>query len=322
MPELFRIGTDRRASKVAEEAFRDEVSDLEGFIKANPTILGEKVNIFAEQIDTGLGSRLDLLGVDQSLETGKLLLVELKNEPADVRVLLQVLRYAGWVSSSPDSVRLLLERRGIDASKVEITPRIVVLAPAIQDELVELSQYITTFEFTFIEVRRFKQGDEQFVVVERRTAVPRTSSMVTAQEEWAWERYERDLKLAPDKVALGRLLAETLSEMLSRRGVTLEMRFRKGYTPFQMQGGWNVIGTESRWASGWSIWFKLPASPEELQLPLPSWAKQTHWAPQWNTFYVNVTDQRADLEEVSDLLDASLRYVADRSGQPLPASTS
>jgi hypothetical protein len=322
MPELFRIGTDRQALKVAEEAFRDEVGDLEGFIKANPTILGEKVNIFAEQIDTGLGSRLDLLAVDQSSETGKLLLVELKNEPADIRVLLQVLRYAGWVSSSPDSVRLLLERREIDASKVEIKPTIVVIAPAVQDELIELSQYIASFEFTFIEVRRFKADEQQFVVVERRTATSKSPPVVTVQQEWSWERYEIDLKIPAKRVAIGRMLARRLSEMLADRGVDLQMRFRKGYTPFQMAGGWNVVGTEKYWASGWAAWFKLPAKPEELGLGLPSWAKQTYWAPDWHQFYINVTDEDTDVEDVSEFLDVSLRYVAELSGQPLPGSGS
>ena len=53
------------------------------------------------------------MALDASLEQGKLLLIELKNKGVETGILLQVLRYASWVSQNPDSVRLLLEKNGI-----------------------------------------------------------------------------------------------------------------------------------------------------------------------------------------------------------------
>jgi hypothetical protein len=313
MTKVFRIGPQAAVEAVAEAPFADEVSDLESFVKNNPDILGERVRIFAEQVDTGLG-RMDLLAMDQSLEQEKLLLIELKNKPADTNVLLQVLRYASWVSTSPDSIRLLLERSALDAENADLKPKIVIVAPDIEDELIELSQYIAAFEFSFLEVKRFRLGSEFLVVVENKAIAPEKKAGVTAQEEWDWERYERDLKIPRARLELARWLVSKMQDACAEKGWPLEFRFRKGYTPFQMPGGWNVIGTENRWSKGWCIWFKLPAPPEDLGLPVPSWSQQTYWAKDWHIFYMNVTSRDIDFGELDPFLEQAHAYVAEISG--------
>jgi len=313
MTKLFRIQPEGPVEAVGEAPFVDEVSDLEAFVKNNPGILGEKVRIFSEQIDTGLG-RMDLLAMDQSLEQGKLLLIELKNKPADTNVLLQVLRYASWVSTSPDSIKLLLEKAKLDAEKADLKPRIVIVAPDIEDELVELSQYIAAFEFSFLQVRRFRLGSEFLLVVESRAVARETKTPVTAQGEWDWERYEQVLHVAAPRIELAKWLVSKIQDVLAEKGWSLELRFRKGYTPFQMPGGWNVIGTENRWAKGWCIWFKLPAPPDELGLAAPSWADQIYWSKEWHTFYLNVTSKDIDFPQLNPFFEQAYAYVAELSG--------
>jgi hypothetical protein len=313
MTKVFRIGPQAAVEAVAEAPFVDEVSDLESFVKKNPGILGERVTIFAEQVDTGLG-RMDLLAMDQSLEQEKLLLIELKNKPADINVLLQVLRYASWVSTSPDSIKLLLGKAKLDAEKADLKPRIVIVAPDIEDELVELSQYIAAFEFSFLQVRRFRLGSEFLVVVESKAVTPEKKTAVGVQEEWDWERYERDLKIPKARLDLAKWLVSEIQSVFAEKGWSLEFRFRKGYTPFQMPGGWNVIGTENRWAKGWCIWFKLPAPPEELALAVPSWAEQTYWSKDYHTIYMNVSRRDIDFRELDPFFERAYRYVAELSG--------
>lgn len=313
MTKVFRIGPQAAAEAIAEAPFADEVSDLESFLKRNPSILGEQVRIFAEQVDTGLG-RMDLLGMDESLEQGKLLLIELKNKPADTNVLVQVLRYASWVSTSPDSIKLLLEKRGLDAENADLKPKIVIVAPDIEDELVELSQYIAAFEFSFLQVKRFRLGSEFLAVVESKAIAPEKKTPVSVQEEWDWGRYERDLKIPKARLELAKWLVSEIQNVCAEKGWSLEFRFRKGYTPFQMLGGWNVIGTENRWAKGWCIWFKLPAPPEELALPVPSWVEQTYWSKDYHTIYMNVTRRDVDFRELDPFFEQAYAYVAEISG--------
>jgi hypothetical protein len=313
MTKVFRIGPQAAVEAVAEAPFADEVSDLESFVKNNPGILGERVRVFAEQVDTGLG-RMDLLAMDQSLEQEKLLLIELKNKPADTNVLLQVLRYASWVSTSPDSIKLLLEKSGLHAENADLKPKVVIVAPDIEDEPIELSQYIAAFEFSFLPVKRFRLGSEFLAVVESKTIAPEKRTPVSVQEEWDWERYERDLRVPKARLDLAKWLVSEIQNVCAEKGWSLEFRFRKGYTPFQMPGGWNVIGTENRWAKGWCIWFKLPAAPEELALPVPSWTERTYWGEDWHIFYMNVTSRDIDFGELDPFFEQAYAYVAELSG--------
>ena len=313
MTKVFRIGPEAAVEPVAEAPFADEVSDLEAFVKKNPGILGERVRVFAEQVDTGLG-RIDLLAMDQSLEEEKLLLIELKNKPADTNVLLQVLRYASWVSTSPDSIKLLLEKSGLHAENADLKPKIVIVAPDIEDEPIELSQYIAAFEFSFLQVKRFRLGSEFLAVVESKAVAPEKRTPVSVQEEWDWERYERDLKIPKARLDLAKWLVSEIQNVCGEKGWSLEFRFRKGYTPFQMPGGWNVIGTENRWAKGWCVWFKLPAPPEELALPVPSWAEQTYWSKDFHIIYMNVISRGIDFRELDPFFERAYAYVAELSG--------
>src|SRR5438132_1451643 len=203
MTKLFRIGAESTAEALAEAPFIDEVGDLKTFLKSNPGLLGERVRMFGDEVDTGLG-RIGLLAIDQSLEQAKLLLIELKNVPADTNILLQVLRYASWVSANPDSIKLLLQKDGVKTDNVDLKPRIVIVAPEIIDEALELSHFIAAFEFSFLEVKRFELGSEFLAVVNARLHTPDKVTAVTMQEEWDWDRYERDLKISADRIELAK----------------------------------------------------------------------------------------------------------------------
>lgn len=315
MTKLFHVRLEEPAAAIAEAPFTDEVSDLESFVKTNPHMLAEQVTIIAEQVDIGPSGRIDLLAVDRSLEQGKLLLIELKNEPAKIDVLLQVLRYASWASINPDSIRLLLERGKVPAEKSDLTPRIVIVAPEITDELVELSQYVTAFEFSFLEVKRFRLGSEFLVAVDTKAGTGGVRPSVGAQEEWSWERYEADLGITKERIELAKWLVDQVKQVCTDKGWPLELKFRKGYTPFQFPGAWNVIGTENKWSKGWCIWFKMKAPPQELGLQAPSWATQTYWSPQWHQFYLNVTAQKGvNFQELLPFFEQAYAYVAELSG--------
>ena len=225
MTKLFRIGIGSSAEALDEAPFVDEVGDLKTFVKTNPGILGERVLIFGDEVDTGIG-RIDLLAIDQSLEQAKLLLIELKNVPADTNILLQVLRYASWVSANPDSIKLLLEKRSVKADNPDLRPRIVIVAPEVIDEALELSQFIAAFEFSFLEVKRFRLGSEFLAVINSRLHAADKVTAVTMQEEWDWDRYERDLRIPPARLDLAKWLVSRVQEVCAEKGWSLQFRFR------------------------------------------------------------------------------------------------
>ena len=304
MPDLFRISQDGQIVQVAEQPFVNEVGDLEDFIVKNPQLIGEGTEILGRQVNAGLAGRIDILAIDNTLGSGKVAVVELKNGPADVRVLLQVLRYASWVLSNPDGIRLLLEKNKLKAEDVDLKPRVVVVADSIEDELAELTQYVQAFEFDLVELRRFEQNGENLVMVARKSPTGPPPAGIRVQEEWNWERYESEMNWNSQRVDLGRSLLNRVADKLERNEWPLTPRFRKGYIPFQLSGAKNVVGIEPRWAKGFSVWFRLPKAPEELGITVPS-TLQTIWSKDFKIYYVNTTDASFDLSLLDELFSAA-----------------
>jgi hypothetical protein len=199
MADLFRIVKGGPVQEVHEQPFESEVADMQEFVFRNPRLLGDGMEIVEREVNTGPAGRIDLLGIERVPGSGQVVVVELKNVPAGVQVLLQALRYAMWALGNPDSIRLLLERHGIKGDDIDLKPKIMIVAPTVQDDLVELSQFVSSFDFEFMEVRRFARDGEFFVVRTRKAPVGVPTVQVSAQEEWGWEKYASEHKWRSEK---------------------------------------------------------------------------------------------------------------------------
>ena len=306
MTELFRV-TTHGVEPISERPFLSEVSDLEDFVIANPSLLGEGTSVVARQVNAGAAGRLDILALTQALAGGQVAVVELKNGPADIHVLLQALRYASWAVGNPDSVRLLLSNAKVNPGEVDLRPRIVVAAPVIQDELVELSQYVGAFEFDFVEIKRFAQGEQLFVVVTHKAPSVSPPPGVTWQGEWDWEKYTSELGWSRERIEVGRKLLEQLQILIDEKGWALTYRFRKGYIPFQLGAAKNVFGLSPGAAQSWWLWIHLPRPPEELGIPVPENVKST-WDKNYRNFNVSIATDEVDLRLFEPLLAVAYDY--------------
>lgn len=295
MAELFQINKSEKVRPILEFPFEDEVNDLEPFIRDNSQVLGESIQVFAEQIDTGAGDKIDLLALDRTGEGGQITVVELKNAPIQQQVLLQTLRYANWVRNNPDSVRLLLERKKLTATNVSFNPKIIIVAPQIDPSLLELSQYIQTFDFDFIELKRFGNKESCYLVTDHKELVQTQTTKVSTQEPWNWDKYESDLGISKERVEIGKSLFIKIKSICEERQWRLTPKFNQNYIPFKF-GSRNVIYIAYWFRNQFCyLGFKLGKEPEKLGLSDPYPKVDHRFYPDYGEYYVVIEKPDTDL---------------------------
>ena len=211
--------------------FEDEVHDMGDFIVAHPEILGSEVTILARelQVPTIAGSkRLDFLAFDT--ENGQIDIVELKNNLADEKVLLQTLRYANWIRNNPDTIRYHIKKQNLKINTEEIDTdsiKVIIVAPKISQTLAELCQYITAFDFEFVQLQRFQDDSGKIYAVTDRIEpqviepVP-TRSQGTYDIEWYIEQSVQKKQIQDLKKAI-----EELSNICESNSWDLRVRYVK-----------------------------------------------------------------------------------------------
>ena len=309
MAELFQITKAEKARLIREFPFQDELNDLEPFVKENPQVLGESIEVFAEQVDTGIGEKIDLLALDRVAGGAQIVLIELKAGLAQHQTLLQTLRYASWIKNNPDSVKLLLEKKRLSTDNVGFTPKIVIAAPQIDPALVELSQYTQAFEFDFIELRRFGTKENCYLVADHKTLQQVSITRVRPQEEWDWEKYKTKLGISEDRIEIGKSLFDKIVAICQENQWSLSPRFNQYYIPFKF-GTRNVI-LISYWVSSQfcHLGFKLGQPPDQLGLSEPYPNAEHKFFDDYGEYYVRIEKPELDITDYIPFMEAAYRNV-------------
>jgi hypothetical protein len=125
----------------SEEAFEKLVFETKGIL--------EDVFLLKRQIRGGRKAGIpDIIGIDRD---GNVCIVEMKNTPVDASILPQVLQYAFWAESNPDSIKSLWLEAPEQPDDVTVSfdkyeVRIIVIAPTIRKVSSDLRQ--PRFEFS------------------------------------------------------------------------------------------------------------------------------------------------------------------------------
>src|SRR5687768_9551442 len=93
--------TKTGTKSLLEAPFKTE-EDFEKMVFGTPALL-EDICLLRRQVRGGAKSGVpDIVGVDRN---GSVVILELKNVPVDASVIRQVLDYAIWAETSPDSIK-------------------------------------------------------------------------------------------------------------------------------------------------------------------------------------------------------------------------
>lgn len=227
MARLFRLEESGELVKAGERPFTNEVSEMEPFIKRNPSILRD-VFIFGEQItSSGRDKRTDLLAVDKNREV---LIIELKKDQVDKSILNQVLAYENYWKKHPDAAKSIWMSFPNKPPRIEpdwegYDPHVTIVAPFFDSELVEISNS-KKLGIRFVEISRYQYERSIFIVVNEPEALELKETVVSARGGYNWDWYAEN-SADEDQVKVGKYLLDEIVRFSKQSGWEIEPKFNK-----------------------------------------------------------------------------------------------
>lgn len=161
---LYLKNKQNKLVSASENPFKTE-SELEEYIMKTPEIFSD-IFIIKRQIKAGKDIP-DMIGIDRD---NNIVIIENKNIPVTEDILQQIIRYAFWAETHPDSIKALwLEKEDrpdidIDWDNVEI--RVIVVAPYIKSIVLKLLRNVN-YKVELIEVKRFLLRKQECILVNK-----------------------------------------------------------------------------------------------------------------------------------------------------------
>lgn len=281
---------------------------LESYVFDNQELLGD-VFILYRQIRTGSRQGIpDMIGVDRE---SRVCIIEMKNEVVSEGILPQVLGYAIWAETNPDSVKAIwLESRRkpedveLDWDSLEV--RVIVVAPSFKDTVPRMAGKIG-YPIDLIAIRRFSWDSDEFLLVETLEEEPEVKVGATKpQREWDWDFYESE----HGRVATAQVkrVVESLQEVVEDEGWDLSSKLTKYYVGFYLG---NRVVFDVNWGGthAWKVNVKVPEEKAK-KAALDEWEFQRYDEEYHNSVMRPLDPETADPFELRDLVRASFEYVS------------
>lgn len=265
----------------------------------------QDVHFLKRQIRGGKKSGIpDIVGVDRD---GSICIVEMKNVSVDSGILPQVLQYAFWAESNPDSIKALWHEASETPEDVTIDfdnyrVRVIIIAPNIDHEVLRLLTKIN-YQVDLIEVTRWKENHNEFLLMnhletELPTKVRPVRALAIYDREFYLEHYNRT---SVDQFL--RYADETAKEV-KRLGLPLELKFNRYYCTFKY-GFFNAFGI--KWLGTKSFAYYFYVGRSDARRLTPKHVKMAHFDDGVATF--NIEPPTTSVKSFAPLIKASFETV-------------
>jgi hypothetical protein len=237
-------------TKVLPQTLFKSEEEFEKLIFNTPEILADIFPIKRQVRGSNKTGIPDIIGIDQN---GNICIIEMKNVVVDSNVIPQVLEYALWAESYPDSIKSLWLECKIKPDDLEINwdnieIRIVIIAPKILNSTLNFVNKIN-YSVDLMEVCQYIDGDTQLLFVNKLEVekeikkVKPVSGLETYDEDYY--KKERNQNSVPEFMKYVREVEQIIKE----KNWQLETKFNKYYCGFKY-GFFNAfsinwVGTKS-----------------------------------------------------------------------------
>ena len=255
MQNLYWKTSKGKTINLVNTPFEQE-EKLEAFVYQNQDVL-ENIFVFKRQIRSGSHQGIpDMLGVDQD---GKVCLIEFKNVTVTEDVLPQVLQYANWAETNPDSIKALwLEAKNrpedIEINFEALELRVIVIGPDYRTNVLRMSQRVG-YAMELLKVTRFVSDREEFILVEQLEEPSHKVTITKGMETYDRKFYEKEHGEEPTRELLSAV--REIESVVKKNGWSLHTKFNKYYVGFKY-GNSNPFTVSWGGTKAWRINLKLP----------------------------------------------------------------
>lgn len=218
----------------------------------------------------------DIIGLDND---GNVCIIEMKNVPVDANIIPQVLQYAFWAESNPDSIKSLwLESENkpddLSISWDDLQVRILVIAPSIFRSTLDIVEKIN-YPVDLIEVTRWVDGENSLLLVSKlepeQKVKPRPVSGLSSYDEDFYMQHH-------NKQSVKEFMnyVRQVEQVVKQNGWNLELKYNKHYVAFKA-GFFIAFGVHWVGSKTFAIFVKLPEK-EVAQFSIP----MTRYEKEWN----------------------------------------
>lgn len=305
MPNLFWKNKNKKTVNVVESPFKSE-EEFERYIYGTKEILGD-IFILKRQVRASTGRHIpDMIGIDKE---NNVVIIEMKNGEVDENIIPQVLKYAIWAETNPDSIRALwLECKDkpedININWDAFNIKIIIIAPAIKLSVLNAVNKIN-YGVDLLEINKFAVGSNEFILVDKLEPETRPGMRITRglgvyDKEYYLQNYNNE------SVVLFFQTIGKVERLVKTKGWKLEKKFNQSYVGFKY-GFPNVFGINWVGTKSFCIFFKLPKNiSEKIKI---SGIKPYRYEEQWNQVLYKVEGKDYSVQKLMPLFKASYKHI-------------
>ena len=255
--------------------------EFEKIVFETPEIL-EDIFLIKRQVRGGNKTGIpDIVGIDNN---GNICIIEMKNITVDASIIPQVLQYAFWAETNPDSVKSLwLECKDkpddLEISWDDFQIRIIIIAPNILRSTLSIVDKIN-YSVDLIEIKRWVEGNNHLLLVDKLEEREKTRSSIVRGLEIYNEEYYKNQYNEKSAIKFIKYIKE-IESIIKREKWPLETKYNKHYCGFKA-GFFNAFGI--KWVSSktFALFFKLSREdvkkvPIEMTKYIDLWKEATYY---------------------------------------------
>lgn len=305
MPNLFWRKPSGEILNVIESPFRTE-DELERYLHKTKELLSD-LFILKRQVRTSHRTDIpDLIALDKE---GSVVIIELKNGPVTEDVIPQVLRYAIWAETNPDSIRAMWLELDTKPEDISITwenlnVKVLIIAPSISSRVLRLANKIN-YPVQFLEIKKFSTEKDEFVLTSQHEPEPEPKIGVTRGQEV----YDKDFYLANyNKASVPKFFEaiDIVDQIVHEENWELEKKMNKYYVGYKY-GFPIVFGVIWIGSKSFGLFFKLPKEKAE-SIIIPGLVAH-RYEDEWKQVLYKMEKPDRDVRKLMPLFDAAFKNI-------------